>query len=155
MSLQDYAKRKYDYLAFRNVKKLGEAKLGLELFNKNDNGQICTGIQKLSQRWALEFLTEEGSMPGKPNRGADFMTIVRQGRLQSTPEIYGYFATASLTIKRNLRDEEYADMPADEKFSDATLLSVSFLPGYLSLSVLITSMAGDEREIILPIATLP
>ena len=50
MSIKDYAKRKYDFLAFRNVAPNGERKLGMALYAEDDNGQICVGIQKLAQR---------------------------------------------------------------------------------------------------------
>jgi hypothetical protein len=46
-------------------------------------------------------------------------------------------------------------MPDDERFDDAELLSVAILPGYLNMRVMITSIAGDERVVILPVATLP
>jgi hypothetical protein len=155
MSISAYANRKYDYLGLQNVKAQGEASLGLELFTPTNSGQICVGVQKLAQRWALEFLTEDGSMPGLPSRGNEFMRLVRQGRIRSAPEVRGFFATSSLTIDRNLRNEEYAGMPDDERFESASLLGVSFLPGYLSLTVEIVSRAGSSREVILPISVLP
>jgi hypothetical protein len=155
MALQDYANRKYDYLAFRGVAAEGDAKLGLALYSEDTSGQIATGIQKLAQRWALEFLTEKGSMPGNPERGADFMTLVRQGRLRTQVDVISAFNTANLFITRNLRNEEYADMPDDERFTTAEILSVAILPGYVNLRVMIASRAGDERAVILPISTLP
>lgn len=155
MSISAYANRKYDYLGLQNVKPQGEALLGLELFTPTNSGQICTGVQKLAQRWALEFLTEEGSMPGLPERGNEFMRLVRQGRIRSAPEVRGFFATSALRIDRNLRNEEYENMPADERFASAELLGVSFLPGYLSLTVEVVSRAGSARQVILPISVLP
>lgn len=155
MSLQDYANRKYDYLGLQGVKLLGDAKLGLELFRPDNNGQICAGIQKLSQRWLLEFMTESGSMPGRPTRGTGFMTAVRQGRIQNAITASAEFEAATMVIGRNLQNEEYADMPDDERFSSAELLSVAILPGYLQLRVKINSVAGDAREVILPVSTLP
>lgn len=155
MSLKEYANRKYDYLALQNIKPQGESRLGLELFNANNSGQICVGAQKLAQRWALEFLTEDGSMPGLPERGNEFMRLVRQGRIKSAPEVRGFFATSALTINRNLKNEEYDGMPDDERFESAQLLNVSFFPGYLSLTVAINSRAGQTREVILPVSVLP
>lgn len=155
MSLQDYVNRKYDYLALQNTKKIGEAKLGLELFTLQNNGQICTGIQKLSQRWLLEFMTEYGSMPGRPTRGSGFMTAVRQGRIQNTLAATSEFETAAILVRQNLQNEEYEDMPADERFTSTELVAVAILPGYLQLRVKINSAAGDSREVILPVSTLP
>jgi hypothetical protein len=72
-----------------------------------------------------------------------------------------------MNIRRNLQAEETSDMPDDERFADAELLNAAVLPGenvsqnsgttavFLTLGVKITSLAGDSREIILPINTLP
>jgi hypothetical protein len=155
MSLQDYVNRKYDYLALRDVKQNGVARLGLELFNPQTAGELCVGIQKLSQRWLLEFLTETGSMAGRPERGSSFMRAVRLGQLRSALAVTTEFESASINIRQNLQNEEYDDMPADERFFGTELLAVAILPGYLELRVKINSLAGDTRNIILPVATLP
>lgn len=155
MSLQDYATRRYDFLALEGVKPEGDNKLNLLLFSEDNSGQICTGIQKLSQRWLLEFLTERGSMVGKPTRGCDFMTRVRTGRLRNQTDVVYAFSYAETIVRRNLRDEETDDMPDDEKIAGAAAINIAFLPGYAMLAVEITSVAGTAREIILPISTLP
>jgi len=155
MGIADYANRRYDYLAFRGVAAVGDKQLGLALYDTDTSGQICTGIQKLAQRWALEFLTEVGSMTGLPTRGSDFMLLVRRGELQNQSDVLAAFESTNLFITRNLRNEETADMPDDERFADAELTSVTILPGYMNLHVMITSRAGDARAVILPIETLP
>lgn len=155
MSLQDYATRKYDYLGLRNVNPSKEAQLGLELFNVDDNGQICVGTQKLAQRWLLEFMTASGSMPGMPARGCDFMTYVMQGRLRTTLELQALFSATELDVRKNLQQEEYVGMPDDERLNYAELLGSAVFPGYLTISVKINSVAGDSRKIIVPISTLP
>lgn len=154
MSVADYANRKYDYLAFRGVQPLGDQQLRMELYDEDTSGQIATGIQKLAQRWALEFLTELGSMPGLPLRGSDFMKEVRFGYLRTQLDAIIAFNAANLYITRTLRNEEYEDMPDDEKFASAELQSLEFLPGYMNLTVKINSVAGDSRAAILPIETL-
>lgn len=155
MPLADYANRKYDYLAFRNSRERGDALLDMALYNETTSGQICTGAQKLAQRWTLEFLTETGSMPGLPDRGCSFMTLVRAGALRTQPDVVAAFSTANLYITRNLTNEEPVTMPDDERFAVAELLSVALLPGYLNLHVMITSRAGDSRKVVLPVETLP
>jgi hypothetical protein len=155
MSLQDYKTRKYDLLAFQAPRGTPGGLADMALFNADTSGRIVTGVQKLSQRWALEFLTEQGSLQFLPNRGAPFMRYVKQGRLRTQSDVLAAFAESSLTITRNLRLEEYADMPTDEQFDSATLSSLTILPGYLNLRVMITSRAGDSRTIIVPIETLP
>lgn len=155
MSLQDYATRKYDYLAFRNVDTKKAAQLGMELFTPESSGEICAGIQKLAQRWVLEFLTETGSILAEPERGCDFMTIVRQGRMRNVLNVRTAFSAADLDIRRNLRNEEYEGMPADERFNSAELLNTAILAGFMRLDVKINSVAGTSRKIIVPVATLP
>lgn len=155
MSLKDYTGRKYDYLSFRGVKPTSATKLDLELFTPENNGQICVGIQKLAQRWLLEFLTALGSMPGRPTRGSTFIAQVKRGQLFNQIDVSAAFASDEIDIRNNLRNEEYAGMPDDEKIDNAQLLSSASLPGYLQLYVKITSRAGTSREIILPISMLP
>jgi hypothetical protein len=167
MALADYVGRKYDYLALRNTTGPGERRLGLELFNSETSGQITAGIQKLSQRWLLEFLTEQGSMPGHPNRGTQFMRSARIGRLRLPIDVYAAFSAADAIIRVNLSLEETADMPADERFGSAELLNVGLLPGgsvtqqtgtsavFLTLGVRIVSLAGNTRAVVVPIEILP
>lgn len=155
MSLADYVNRKYDFLAFQNPDAQKETQLDMQLFSADTSGQICVGAQKLAQRWALEFLTELGSMPGRPARGSGFMLSVRRGTLRTRLDVVQAFYAAALRIRTTLQAEEYANMPADEKFDDVELLDVAFLPGYLSLKVKVRSIAGDARPLILPIETLP
>lgn len=171
MALADYVNRKYDYLALQNTtaKTVGtnEKKLGLELFNKTTSGKLTTGIQKLSQRWMLEFLTETGSMPGLPRRGTNFMRAARTGQFRVPLNVQTEFAAAEINIRRNLRSEETDDMPDDERYGDSEILNIAILPGFdvsqtsgttaafLSLGVKITSRAGDTRDVILPIEIVP
>lgn len=155
MSVEAYANRKYDVLAFRNVGLGRDRQLGLALYSEDSSGQVCVGIQKLAQRWALEFLTEEGSLRGLPNRGSPFMTQLRTRNLRTTQDITFAFLAANLQVATQLRSEEYAGMPDDERFASASLTSVTFYPGYLAMHVMIESVAGDARAAILPIDTLP
>jgi hypothetical protein len=155
MSLQDYATRRYDLLAFEGVHPEKESRLNLLLFSEKNSGQICTGIQKLAQRWLLEFLTERGSMLGKPTRGCDFMRLVRTGRLHNQTDVFYAFSDAETVVQQNLRQEETDTMEDDERIESAAPISISFLPGYAQLRVEITSLAGNTKEIILPVSTLP
>ena len=150
-----YDNRVYDFLALQNVKQSGETQLGLELFTSANSGLICIGVQKLAQRWLLEFLTETGSMAGLPTRGTNFMTLVRQGRLRTTAAITAQFHFAAHVARLTLSAEEDDTWPDDERIAEVKLQSVAFLPGYAKLYVLVASRAGDTREIIMPVSTLP
>ena len=155
MSLADYATRKYDFLAFQNPDPRKERQLDMQLFSADTSGQLCVGAQKLAQRWTLEFLTEIGSMPGRPTRGCNFMTLVRQGRTRTRLDAVQSFYAAAIRIRTTLQGEEYNGMPTDERLDDVTLVDITFLPGYLNLKVNVRSLAGTARPLILPIETLP
>jgi len=167
VALSDYVNRRYDYLALQNTTGNGERKLGLELFNANNSGQITAGVQKLAQRWLLEFLTESGSIPGLPDRGSSFMRAARTGLFRTNINVRSEFAMADMQIRKTLRAEEPSTMPDDEKFGAAEITNIAVLPGFdaaqksgtsaafLSLGVKITSLAGDAREIVFPIEILP
>lgn len=155
MALIDYKDRVYDVMAFQDVKRFGDAPLTMALFDAKTGGTIGTGSQKLAQRWILEFLTEVGSMPGLPNRGTEFMTRVRQGRIRTYNDVSSNFIFSELSARLNLQQEEADDWPLEERISSAELVSVEFAPGYANLKVELISLAGDARQVILPIATLP
>jgi hypothetical protein len=115
----------------------------------------------------LEFLTEKGSMPGLPNRGCNFMTAARTGRFKTILNVQTLFSAADMAIRRNLLAEETSNMPADERFGGAVLLTTAVVPDYavsqqsgttivyLNMRVKITSLAGTEYTAIFPIETLP
>lgn len=155
MSVRDYAQRKYDFLGLQVAKFDREARVSLALYSEDSSGQICAGIQKLAQRWTLEFLTERGSMPGLPLRGSAFMRQVRRGELRTQLDVTQGFNDAALRIRATLQAEEYAGMPDDERLDDVELMSVIIEPGYLNLRVMINSVAGTGRAVVLPIDTLP
>lgn len=167
MAFIDYANRKYDYLALQNVNPARQTRLGLELFNADTSGAICVGVQKLAQRWLLEFMTETGSMPGLPQRGCEFMRSARTGKFLTQRHVETEFVRSNIDVRRNLRAEEYTDMPDDEKFASAELLNAVVVPenivggktatsaAYLNLTVKINSVAGDSRQIIVPVEALP
>lgn len=155
MSLKTFVNRKYDYLAFQAVENRTDGLKDMALVADRTSGKICTGAQKLAQRWALEFLTERGSMRHLPERGCDFMDSVRRGILRSQVDIFSEFSGASLAITQNLRAEEYEGMPDEERFDRAILANVTLQPGSVDLRVIIVSRARESRVITLPIETLP
>lgn len=150
----DYVGRRYDALALPGAQPTGDVQLQQALFNANSSGQICTGIQKLSQRWVLEFMTEVGSMQFLPTRGCQFMRDVRLGHMRTEADVETSFRFSMIDVRQQLVGEESADMAADERYDRAELLAIEISPGMLSLSVRIWSLAGETREVILPIDVL-
>ena len=149
------ANRAVDFLAAQNVQATGDNQLELALFSPSSSGYICAGVQKLAQRWLIEFMTEIGSMPGLPTRGTNFMTLVRTGGVRTTAAMGLYFNFAAATTKTNLANEENDTWPDDERIAGAELLSLEFSPGSAKLYVIVYSRAGNARNVLLPVDTLP
>lgn len=153
MSGADYSGRTYDVLAFRGAVEHGEARLDQSLFDADSAGMICTGAQKLAQRFVLELLTEQGSIPYLPTRGTTFMTRLRRGQLRNEADVFVAFSFALNDIELNLTAEESAADPADERFASAALDRVFIEPGTVVLHVTLRSRAGAARKVVLPMAT--
>lgn len=150
-TIADYQDRKVDILAFQ----LNDSKTQLSqaLAVENSGGNICTGIQKLAQRWVLEFLTPVGSVPYKPRIGTPFLEKVRQGAIKNNFDVVTYFSASALLVELNLKREDSTSDPADERFSSATLDGFSFSnSGKLILNVTLLSAAGTSRKVIMPIS---
>lgn len=155
MTLIDYDNRRYDFLALQNTPLTNaDTQLELALLSSNQPGQICVGIQKLTQRWLLEFLTETGSMPGMPTRGTNFMTLVGRGRLRTEAALISAFNFAAYTARTNMTKDEDTTWPNDERIGKAELYSMTFTPGAVDIGIVIVSRAGTDRAIILPVQTL-
>ncbi|MDO4568767.1 MAG: hypothetical protein Q4D38_00105 [Planctomycetia bacterium] len=112
-------------------------------------GGLCTGIQKLVQRWLIRLMTIKGSMPFAQERGCGFISEISKVQTESAVRIAYLFA--QMEIEPQLLAEETEDMPDDERFLSSELLGVSRLRGACSLSVKLTSRAGESREVLLPI----
>lgn len=152
----DYLNRKFDVLAFRGAEPRGEVQLNQSLFGADVGGEVCTGAQKLAQRWALEFLTVRGSMGFHlADRGSDFLSWARQGRLRTEYDVQAYFNFAAQQVRISLLNEETESMNPEERLRRATLLRIVLFGDSLELYVNITSLAGDTRQVILPIPLTP
>lgn len=126
------------------------------LFSESDAGAICTGSQKLAQRWALEFLTIRGSMGFHlVERGSDFLRWLREGLLRTEADVQAYFNFAASQVKATLLHDVTDTTPDDEIIETASLNEITLFLTGLVLSVTIVTRAGDDRAIILPIAVTP
>lgn len=149
-TIADYQGRKFDILAFQPSKYTTE--LDQALAADNSGGLICTGIQKLAQRWVLEFLTPTDSMPYKIGRGCSFMANVRSGKLRNNVDVVSFFSAAAAEVGVNLINEDAVSDPSDERYADVTLDGFSLSgDGKLVLEITLLSVAGTTRQVILPI----
>lgn len=145
--LSKYKDRSFDISVLHGAVPQGETELDISLFQKG--GAVCTGIQKLVQRFFILMVTPRGSMTFAPQRGSDFLKSVSGAHSESAVRIAFQFAL--MDVRAQLKAEETDSLPADERFQNAELLEAVFFGDSLSLSVALTSQAGITEEIILPI----
>jgi len=151
-SVQQYVGRTVDMLAFDGATVSGDTQLTQKLVLQEKSGALITGIEKLVQRFLLEFLTEKGSLTYLPRRGTEFMTKVRAGMVRTSADLAAAFTEAALDTRVNLQGEEdFALDPPDERFIDATLISSTLFGDEATLTVSIESAAGVNREVIFPL----
>lgn len=152
MSTVTYAGRTFDLAAYQE--QAGTTELLADLALPAASGTLLTGIRKLAQRFLLELFTERGSMRYLPDRGCDFLTAARQGRLRTPFDVLAAFSAALVDIRQNLTSEETDADPPDEQFADATVAALTVRPGFLALTLRITSQAGTSREVLAPLTFL-
>jgi hypothetical protein len=150
-----YIGRVFDLLALQGAVRVGEAQLQQTIFGTDSSGEVCTGVQKLAQRWTLKFLTEAGSMTYLPNEGTGFVESVRTGQLHNETDVQSAFIIAAVQVRISMLAEENSSMNDEDRMGNATLKSLSISDDWISLTVDIASLAGVSREIILPIPYLP
>ena len=153
MGIEQYVGKLLDIVAYSGVQPHGEVLLTQELVLPGQSGQICTGIQKLVQRFLLELLTERDSMIYSPTRGCDFMIQARLGELRTPLDVLAAFSAALVDIRSNLLSDERPEDPDEERYDSASVLGVSSEPGWISLKIALNSLAGPARTIILPLST--
>jgi hypothetical protein len=150
-TIADYQGRTIDVLAFQPKERTTE--LAQALAADGSGGLICTGIQKLSQRWVLEFLTPVGSIPYLTTRGCAFIAQLRSGIIRTEMDVAAFFYSSASQVAVNLITEDRDTDPSDERYSNVSLEGFSITGDRnLVLNVLITSVAGTTREVILPIS---
>lgn len=152
----DYIGRKFDVFAFAGATAVGDRQLQQTLFDSSNTGSVCTGIQKLAQRWIIEFFTAKGAMGfNMSTRGSSFMRWLRGGYIQSELDVRAYFNFAAQEVSVNLSKSETSDMLSDERLQSASLDQLNILDGSLELMVTLKSVAGDTRKVVLPINLTP
>lgn len=154
----NYDGRLVDVLAFDGAFSDKQFELDQSLYSKSKpSGQVCAGIQKLAQRWLIEFLTPLGSIPYLTNRGSSFLNSVRSGKIRSELDARLAFNLARDQVAFNLEQEDRAGTyPDDEKYGSVDLIGVKVVLGdKLTVSLRINSLAGASRVFVVPVAVVP
>lgn len=152
----NYVGRQFDLLAVQDARPVGDVLLAQTMFSTEDAGEVCTGAQKVAQRWLLHFLTVRGSMCFLPDDGTDFMVEAKRGAWHSEEDVReAYDFAAADTALYMIRDEN-ENMHPEDRFQQAELLELTILSDRsVSLTVKITTQAGTDRKVILPIPFSP
>lgn len=150
-TVADYAGRTVDLLAFQD-EKVGQAALLTQILVKDgERGEITTGIQKLAQRWLVEFLTIRGSLRSAPTRGSRFINDLRTGQIRTTLDAEQSFYLSARQVELNLKLEEESGIPDDEAYRSVELEAIAVTGDTVSVAVLLSSIAGSNAEVIFPI----
>lgn len=151
----DYIGRSFDLLALQGADPVAGVQLQQTIFGTASSAEVCTGIQKLAQRWTMKFLTIRGSMVYLPEEGTDFVDQVRRGELQHEADVLTAFNIAGVEIRTSMLAEETSDMHDEDRMGNAVLGTIGITGDWIILNVTLTSLAGASRKVILPIPYLP
>ena len=147
-----YIGRTIDVLAWRGGTQSGEVLLDQSLMDEDSTGEICTGVQKLAQRFLLTLLNEKGTLKYKPTIGTNFMNEVRLGRVRTELDMEGVFYLAERDAREQMLAEESDTDPLDEKYKETVLTEITLSPGFASLTLQMTTQSEETVEFILPIS---
>lgn len=150
-SSTNYYQRSIDVSVFQGIKENGIATVDQSLFN--NGGEVCTGIQKLIQRWLIRFLTPMGSVKFHPDWGTEFLSEAPSFHSEIDTEIAFYNAISD--VNDQLFEEETEDMSDDEKLERVDLLSITVQDTGFVMNIQITSQNGESAPLILPITINP
>ena len=148
----DYLGRTIDVSAFHGVDLDRERLLRQTLAEEGSGGLIVTGIQKLAQRFVIEFLTDRGSLKYLPERGGTLLQAARGGALRTEIDVFTQFELSLGYMESVLLAEEKETDPDDERYLAANLTSIAFTLDHIKLYISLVSRAETTREIILPIS---
>lgn len=144
-----YAGRKVDILVLRGQKPVGEAPLAQDWLG--DGGQVCAGVVKVAQWAVVELLTIRGTRQFDQPGGTEFFSKLMSGRMRTETDVFVAFGFGVGDIQARARQVEPVDAPADERFADWVLNRVAIATGEVLLYTTLSTAAGDDREVILPI----
>lgn len=152
---EQYVDRTIDILAFRGGQgSPGAVLLEQRLSREGDPGQVCTGVQKLVQRFVIALFTIRGSVRANPEFGTDFLSRVTGGFVHNGTQLMAEFAAAEVELAPLLARESRATDPADEVYRKATAISADVSRGHLRLRVQLETASETSVQFILPVLSL-
>lgn len=150
----NYIDKPVDFVAWHGPTYTGWSRLSQCLFSEETKSEVCTGIQKLVQRWLSIFLTPLGTMTFNKSRGTRFMVDIYSCNTEK--DVFMTFQlNNSLAIDQLKQEERESETKEDEKLKSITLTGITLILGSASLNIHVVSQTGEETEIVLPIDTNP
>lgn len=148
----DYTGRKIDLSLFTGIgAETGQYQLAESLLP----GAVCTGIAALLQRVVIELCTGLGTRPLDPTSGVSFIPRLQQGLFRSEEDAAVAFGFDAVGITERVQAQVYEGQPFDEQLESLTLEQIVLSPGEVSLTIRITSVAGESVSVILPVERSP
>lgn len=122
--------------------------------------KIVSGIEKAVQRYAKIFLTEAGSVKFEPDTGNEFLYSIRRGMVPNRAYLDYLYNVANHNALRIIRaddadTETFGPIPDDERIltTDLLGLDIDYSKATVTVSVLITTYAGETYTYITPVAS--
>jgi hypothetical protein len=116
--------------------------------------QLCSGVQKLIQRYAIILLTNAGSQENYSSFGTAFLQTLQQG-LSPVDNIRAtqIFSLADYLAVNTIKSYQINNpsIPLDEQLNSTQLLGLVLTQGTVSFSVQIKTLAGDVVSFLLPL----
>ena len=124
-----------------------------------ESPKIVSGIEKAVQRYAKLFLTEAESVKFEPDTGNEFLSSIRKGMVPNRAYLDYLYNVANHNALRIIRaddadTETFGPIPDDERIltTDLLGLEIDYAKATVTVSVLITTYAGDTYTYITPVA---
>lgn len=156
----DYANRQLDMELLQHVADPVDQRVYPSVDHRKDGSgpSVVTGMQKVVQRYANLLLTDLGSVKFDSSVGGEFLSDIREGRIQSNSYLEFSFALASdNAVRKMVSDDEmtdvYGDIPDDERILGANLVDYELRPekGSIYVHVAIETVAGESYEYVIPV----
>ena len=125
------------------------------LVDDEGKSQAIEGVIKAAQKFAMVFLTEQGSMPDDPERGTTFLTDLRFGVVRTEFDVVSSFTNAvAQALDYFAEIQADAELPDDERIVDARLNTFELDAPRIIVNIVVTTAAGDSAEVVAPIDVL-
>lgn len=150
----DYTGRTVDMLLLQFVSAL-EADI-LVRPDVSRDPRMTTGVEKLAQRYALLFLTQVGTVKNRESEGSNFLGLLGAGQIYDENTLRSAAAAANKTVSTQIKVADRNLGTADDEAldtADVTDTSVDRATASVSVTVAITTVAGERYVYTIPLAT--